>query len=64
MPKRTTLDFSDGDLEMLHAIMERHHLTTEAAAIRWALHTMAKATEIVLKSQTGEIVRYTREGSS
>ena len=61
MGKRTTIDFSDCDLKMVHAIMEQHSLTTEASAIRWALHTVAKATEIVIKSQTGEVLRYTRE---
>ena len=59
---RRTIDFSECDLRNIHAIMTQHSRSTEADAVRWALHTLAKATEIVVKLSSGEVLRYTREG--
>jgi hypothetical protein len=60
--KRRTIDFSDCDLKHIHAIMTLYSRVTEADAIRWAVRTVAMATEIVITSTTGEIVRISREG--
>jgi hypothetical protein len=63
MGKRTSIDFSECDVQRLHAIMQRYRLPTETAAIRWAVEVVAVAVEIVLQSETGEVIRLLRSVS-
>lgn len=62
MAKRTTVDLSDCDVNMIHAIMQEHMLGSEAAAIRWAVQMMGRAVEFVVKSPSGQLLTWKREG--
>jgi hypothetical protein len=60
MAKRTTVDLSDADEQMLEVVQQRYGQQPDAGGIRLCLHMVGCAKEIVLESPIPDYQKATR----